>query len=160
MTSHLSLAHRAKGEEAGGEVVFDYSNRPPLVQDGKYEAVFVRHETAFVFRTGKVFLWFRIVAGEHFGVELYRPYRVKQLTGKAGPGGGFRLAPGSDLFAMLVRVLAVQRRPDRISLRALKGAVLEIRTRTVTSDHRQREAPEWLRYSVVDDVIRATTGPP
>lgn len=149
-------------EQEAGEIVCDYSARPPLVPDGKYQAVLVRHETAFVFKTAKVFLWFRIIdPGEHYGKELYRPYRVKRLIGKPGRNGSFKLAPGSDLFSMLVRVLDMGKkamRPDRISLRALKNGVLEIKTRTVTKDYQQREAVEWLRYSVVDDVTRQLTG--
>lgn len=149
-------------EPDDGEIVCDYSSRPPLVPDGKYQAVLVRHETAFVFKTAKVFLWFRIIEpGEHYGKELYRPYRVKRLIGKPGKNGSFRLAPGSDLFSMLVRVLDMSKRavrPDRISLRALRHGVLEIKTRTVTKDYQQREAVEWLRYSVVDDVTRQLTG--
>ena len=145
-----------------GEILCDYSARPPLVPDGKYQAVLVRHETAFVFKSAKVFLWFRIIEpGDHYGVELYRPYRVKHLIGKPARGGSFKLAPGSDLFSMLVRVLDMgqkSRRPDRISLRALKQGVLEIKTRTVTKDYQQKEAVEWLRYSVVADVTRQLTG--
>lgn len=83
----LRLAEARAKPEADADVLVDYSSRPPLVPDGKYQAVFIRHETAFVVRGAKVFLWFRIVEpGEYFGVELYRPYRVRHLVGKPAPG--------------------------------------------------------------------------
>jgi hypothetical protein len=58
---------------------------------------------------------------------------------------------------MLFRVLNVRHRPDRISLLGLKHSVLQVRTRTVTSDYRQEPLPENLRYSVVSDVLGKET---
>ena len=155
----LRVADAFTEPEGDPDVIVDYSSRPLLVPDGKYQAVFVRHETAFVFRAAKVFLWFRIVnPGDYFSVELYRPYRVKKLLGKPGRGGKFKLAPGSELFTMLCRVLDIKARPDRISLLGLKHCILEIKTRTVTTDYLQRDVPDWLHYSVIADVCRKLTG--
>lgn len=131
----------------------------PRIVDGDFEAVFVRHETALLFKTGKVFLWFRIVApGPHFGVEICRPYRCREIIGRPGKGGRFKLNRGSDLFKDLARLLDVARRPDRISLHDLRGPVWVIRTRTVDHDHRQRPIPEAARYSVVSEILHAAVG--
>ena len=131
----------------------------PRIPDGDYEAVFVRHETALLLKTGKVFLWFRIVTpGSHFDAEICRPYRCREIIGRPGKGGRFKLNRGSDLFKDLARLLDVARRPDRISLQDLRGSVWIIRTRTVDRDHRQRPIPEAARYSVVSEILHAAAG--
>jgi hypothetical protein len=140
-------------------VVVDYANQPPLVPDNEYQAVFVHYETAYIFRCPKVILWFKIVEpGEHFGKMVFRPYRVKAIKGKPRRGGGIVLRRGSDCFKMLCRVLDLKLRPDRISLNGLRECVLRIRTRTVTKDYAQDSLPDWLQYSVVDDILRKETG--
>jgi hypothetical protein len=130
-----------------------------LMPEGEYEAVLIRHETAKVFNCPKVFLWFRIVQpGEHFEKEIFRAYRVKLLIGKQGKQGRFKLHPRSELAMALYRLLGAKRRPDRISLHSLKNCVWRIKVRTVKSDYKQRELPEFLYYSVVEDIIAQLTG--
>jgi hypothetical protein len=141
--------------ERGGDdcIEIDYGKPRALVPDGDYRAVFLRYETKFLFQTGKVFLWFRIIEpGEHFGKELYRAYRVAVLQ-----KGRFKVKRGSDLFEMLCRVLCLRLRRDRLSLLGLKQCVLRIRTRIVKRDYRRRPLPEWLYYSVADDVLSKET---
>lgn len=141
------------------DIAIDFASRPPLVPDRQYNAVFVKHETAMVFNTGKVFVWFRLVdVGEQFGVELYRVYRVSRLLSRPGAGGRFKLKPSGDMFATLCRLLDVRARPDRISLRGLRGRVWRVRSRTVRTDNRQRVLPEWMRYSVIDDILGDAQG--
>lgn len=136
------------------DIAIDFSKRPPLIPDTTYNAVFVKHETAMVFNTSKVFLWFRVVdVGEHFATELYRAYRVSRLLSKPGAGGRFKLKPSGDMFTMLCRLLQVRARPDRISLRGLRGHVWRVKTRTVDHDHVQRPLQDWMRYSVIDDIV-------
>ena len=144
--------------EAGLDLVVDYESIPPLVPDGVYEAVYVRHSIATVFNTRKLFVWFRIVEhGDYYQHELFRAYRLK---GKKAPDkkGALNVGVRSDLYRMLVRVQDIKLRTDRLSLRSLKGVVLQIKTRTVSKDFEQRELPTWLRYSVVDDVLKKLTG--
>ena len=87
-----------------------------LLPDDKYEAVFIGHETVFVFQNPKIFLRFRITSqGEHFGKEIFRAYRVNKLVGKPSKNGKFKLRRGSDLFADISRLLDFKVRPDRIS---------------------------------------------
>ena len=102
---------------------------------------------------------FRIIEpGEHYGKLLYRAYRVKALRGKPGKNGGFKCTRHQELFKMLVRVLDLKSRPDRISLNQLRGKVLKISIRTVKQDYRQQDLPEFCWYSVVDDIISITAG--
>ncbi len=144
--------------EQAGEVAIDLSSLPPLLPEGEYRAVLTYHETAVVFSQPKVFLHFKIIdPGEAFEKMLYRAYRVKSLTGKPSKHGGFKVARGGDLCEMLCRVLDVRARPDRISVAPLRGSVLKIRLRTVTKDYRQRTVRDWLRYSVVSDIIGMET---
>lgn len=138
------------------EVVGD---APQQVPDGEYSARYLGHDTAVAFKTGKVFLRFAIAdLGPYCEIKLYRPYRVRTVVGRPGPGGKFSLNRGSDLYKDLARLLDVSRRPDRISLHSLKGRVWRIRTRTVIRDYQQRELPEVLRYSVIDQILFAETG--
>lgn len=144
---------------AQGDVAIDAAGYKPRVPDAEYSAVVVRHDTAFIFRTPKVILRFRITTlGPQCGVELFKAYRVAKLRSKPGPGGQISLRPGGDLFMDLVRLLQIRQRPDRMSLRDLKGRLWKISTRTVTTDYEQRPLPEWLQYSVVDRITEAETG--
>lgn len=148
-----------KRSDDDDDCVIDFSNRPAVVPPGEYDAIFLRHETAMIFKSPKVFFWFRIVSpGAAFELEMYRPYRVAALVSKAGRGGKFKLKAGSDLAGMLFRVNGVTRRLDRISPASLKGAVLRVRVRTVTHNHRKEPIPEALQYSVIDDVLGKETG--
>jgi hypothetical protein len=131
----------------------------PVVPDDTYDAVYTGHETGFMFRAGKVFLWFRIVSpGNQFGVEVYRAYNVRQVFRPYGKGGKFKPAARCDLVLDLYRLFEVKRRLDRFTLSDLKGKVWVIRTRSVSKDWSQRDVPEFLRYSVVSEIVEAKTG--
>lgn len=136
---------------AEGEVV----GAPPLLlPEGEYTAEFLYHETATAFRDSKLYMHFRILDfGEYFGKQLFRAYRVKGLKGAPRKSGAFKLGRRSELYLMIMRVLPRERRIDRVSLYGLKDKRLRIRVRTVTRDYRNRDLPEPLRYSVVDDVL-------
>lgn len=142
----------------------------PLVPDGFYIAVYLRHvciELREFNNAPRVFVHLRLIdPGEHYGKVLYRAYpvrAVRRTSGKPGApihNGKFTLSRRSDLMKMLCRVLYqdLKTRPDRVSLRELKNHVLRIRTRTVKKDGRQRDLPPALHYSVVDDIIEKETG--
>ena len=132
-----------------------------LVPDGHYEAVFVRHGTTLVFgKQPSVWLRFRIVTpGEYFDKELVRWYRVACLKGKPREDGGFTLRHRSLLFLELVRLSGFKQKPSRVSLSVLRGRSFEISTRKVTQSWDQHaDMPDWLHYSVVDRILRPTTG--
>lgn len=130
----------------------------PLVPDGEYVAKLIRHETANVFKTPKLFIHLELVESTHQGARVYAAYRVKRLIGQPGKNGRFVISPRSELLIQLIQIYGQHRRLDRISLRALRHCLLRVRTRTVTTDYRQRPLPEALRYSVVAELIGIEAG--
>ena len=145
--------------EDDGDAVVEHDHRP-LIPEGEYRAVYLRHEVVVLRRFGnapKVFIWLRIVdPGEAFGMELYRAYRVAKALGKRR----FTIHRDCELLLMLARVLEIKQRPDRISLSALKNMVLLIRVGTVTKAANGEARPDWLRYSTVRDILSRETGAP
>lgn len=130
----------------------------PLVPDGEYVVRFIRHETATVFKTPKLFIHLELVGPTHQGARLYAAYRVKRLIGQPGKSGRFVISSRSELLIQLARIYGRQMRMDRVSLRALRHCLLRVRTRTVTTDYRQRPLPEALRYSVVAELLDIEAG--
>jgi hypothetical protein len=128
------------------------------IPDGEYSAVLVYHHTSYIFRTPKVYLWFRIVnPGPFFETMLYRAYRVKSIKGKGKRNGGLTVGRSSDLKKDIVRLMGLKVRPERISLAELRSKQWRIRTRTVSRDYRQDALPAWERYSVVDRILFSET---
>lgn len=145
---------------ASGEAFIEHGGAGMLIPEGEYQAKFTGHDTSYVFKTPKAFLHFEIVdPGEYCGAELFRAYRVAALIDKPRQGessvrnGKFKLKARSSLFEMLCRVLDIQTRPDRISVRDLKNHVLKIKVRTVTTNYRGKPLPGFLQYSTVDEVM-------
>ena len=136
-----------------GDDDFAVEGHKPQVPDNKYLARYLGHDTAILFgaRAHKVFLRFEICEGEHQGVWLFRAYRARRVL-KSGPSGKFVLSAGGDLYRMLVRVLDVRTRPDRISLRRLRTMLLAITTETVTKDRDGLELPPGAQYSIVKTI--------
>ena len=103
----------------------------------------------------KCFLHFEITQhGEHAGIRLFRAFRVRKLNGRSGKGGKFVPHAGGDLYALLVRLLDVKLRTDRISFRPLRSMLFRIKTRTVTTNHKQEARPEQSRYSTIEAIER------
>lgn len=129
----------------------------PLVPDGEYQATYVGHRCVEVVqfkRQAKVFIDLRLFdAGEHSGQVLFRAYRVVRRIDRKR----FVVAPRSELLKMICRVLNHRARPDRISLRELKGCLLRIKTRTVKKDGNNHDLPPAMRYSVVADILGKET---
>jgi len=129
----------------------------PLVPDGRYLATYIDHdvvELAQFKKAAKVFIRLRLFdAGEHSGKVLFKAYRAKRRI----DGKRFTVGARSELLKMVCRVISHRTRPDRISLRDLKHCLLQVSTRTVAKDGKQRELPEVLRYSVIDDILGKTT---
>lgn len=143
-----------------GEAIIEADATSTLIPEGEYQAKFTGHDTTRVFNTPKVFLHFEIVEpGDHLGRKLFRAYRVSAILDKPRAGevavrdGKFKLKSRSSLFEMLCRVLDIQARTDRISLRDLKNHVFKVRVRTVSTNYKGKPLPAFLHYSVVDDVL-------
>ena len=149
LTAGLRVVEVADGFVEGPELV--------RVPDAEYLAACIRHTCVEVRQFGgapKVYLNLRLLdAGAHTDKELFRAYRVLRVIDRQR----FIMGRRSDLLKMYARVMEVpdhRQRLDRISLRALRGMLLIIRTRTIDHDSKGRELPEALRYSVVDDILR------
>lgn len=159
MNAPLKFAVLTDSAPLPEEFEVDYGRACPTIPEGIYRAVLTHHETAFVFKTPKVFMWFRLIEpGPYFDRMVYAAYRARNLKGKPSKNGGFKLSAGGHLFKMVCRILQIKRRADRLSLRDLKHRVLRVQIRTVTKDYQQRDLPEVCQYSVVQDVIGADTG--
>lgn len=127
----------------------------PLLPEEWYEAKYLGHETALVFNAAKVFMHFEIVQhGEHMGKRLFRAFRARKLIGRPRKGGKFVAHSNGELYQTLARLLDVKLRADRITFRPLRQMLFRIKTRTVRTDHKQREIPEQSRYSVIDEIER------
>jgi hypothetical protein len=127
-----------------------------LLPEGLWlEAKLTHHETSFVFRAPKVFLHFEVVEpGDHFGKRLMRPFRAKSLVKPFGHNGRFTLHARSDLLLLIVRLLDVKTRPDRVSLLDLRRMLLKVQCRTVHRNHDGLTTPESMRYSVIGQIDR------
>jgi len=158
MNAPLKLAVLTDTASLSEECEVDYGRACPTIPEGIYRAAFSHHETAFVFKTPKVFLWFRIIdPGPCFDRLVYGAYRARGLKGKPGKNGGFKLSAGGRLFKTICRILQIKRRPDRLSLRDLRHRILRVQIGTVTKDYQQQDLPEVCRYSVVKELVGADT---
>jgi len=128
----------------------------PLLPEGKWlEARFDDHSTAIIFGAHKVFWEFSIVEpGEWFEHELFRAFRVRKVIGRPAKHGKFVLSAGGEMYELLVRLLDVRQRTDRITLRPLKHMLFRVKTRTVRTNHNQRPIPEHAQYSVIESIER------
>ena len=127
----------------------------PLLPDGWFEAKYIGHETALVFNAAKVFMHFEITEhGEHMGERLFRAFRARKLVGRPSKGGKFVAHANGELYHVLARPLDVKLRADRITFRPLRSMLFRIKTRTVRTDHKQRERPAQSQYSVIEEIER------
>jgi len=146
---------QARDSDNDDDAVASVEGFRPQIPDDWYEAKYIGHETAIVFMACKCFLHFEIVQpGASMGVRLFRAFRVRKLVGRPAKGGKFVVHAGGDLFALLARLLDIKLRTDRITFRPLRSMLFRIKTRTVTTNHAQKERPEQSRYSVIADIER------
>lgn len=131
---------------------------PPQLPEGVYLVVYDHHETGYLFKSSKVFVHYRVYGGPYDGVMVYAAYPVKAIKGKPRRNGGFKLGHSQKLFREMVALRGRHDRPDRVSLRGLKHAVIRVRIRTVTHDARQRPLAPANQYSVVDAMLGIEAG--
>ena len=140
--------------ELVGAVAGDF----PLIPPGKYLVGFERIETAMMFgRQPKIILTFRVAEGEHLGVRLQAFYNARQLVGKPGLRGNFKVGRSSDYLFDFVRLHGAPSRMDRLSTRVWNG-VYTVSVRTVKRRSGGAELPECLQYSVVDQIVQKDAG--
>jgi len=133
-----------------------------LIREGNYSAVFVRCTTISLKMFGgacRLILDLRIVdPGEAFGTIICKFYRLKRLTSKPGRNGSFVVGKRAEVFLTLSRLTPHKLRPDRLSPKeVLRGHILAVKVRTVTTDYRGRPLAPALHYSVVDEIERICT---
>ena len=144
----------------GDDIEVDPAHDWALLPDGDYMATFIKQEIVSLrmFKGAtRLFAHFEIIDNPRATPSrIYGAWPISSTS----QGGKRRLSVGrrSNLYIMLCRVYGLRVRPDRISFQALRGCVLKIKTRTVKKNIRQREYPECLWYSVVDDIIGIEAG--
>jgi len=127
---------------------------PPHIKSGVYDLVFDFYETVLLLgRAPKLVLWFRIAnEGESFGTRLPRYYNVKRIIGKPRRSGDFRIGWKADFIREYVSLFGMPQRLDRIAMGGFKNHLIRGKVKTVTNDLRQRDIPEPLRYSVIQEL--------
>jgi len=139
-------------DEDKNHIVGDWD---PLVPAGKYEAMFLRHETYYFSRTFKLALHFKITgACEEHGTILKKHYNVKSINGKPGKSGNFNVGKRSYLLADYMRLFpaAIVKRTDRIAMSNFKNKLFEIEVRTVKKDYRQGKLDDLFKYSTIESI--------
>ena len=113
-----------------------------LVAPGRYSATYIGHQGMTIYRTPKVRVSFRLM--EHPYIVLDRWYRVNSYRNR------IKARASSDLVRELSAGLNRRIRPDRVPVGELKGIIVCVRVRTVTTDHRQSELHSVNHYSVIE----------
>lgn len=150
----------SESEPSTDEIEVDTAHDWALFPDGEYEACFIKQEIVNMkmFKgESRLYAHFEILNfGDTTRKKIYGAWSIKVSS----KGGKRRISAGgrSRLYIMLCRIYNYRVRPDRISFHGLRGCVLKIRTRTVKKNFQQRELPECLWYSVVDDIIGIEAG--
>lgn len=157
-TSSLRLVNEGDGN---GEID---GPKPPLIEPGSYDLIFVDHETIMLGggSVSKLVVWFRIATfGPAHGTKLPRYYNVR-LEGKPRRHGGFKVGWRSAFVRDYAAATgALPARKNRISMTALEGRDVRGIVRTVTYGwpHRKGEKsaalPPPLYYSVIDRLMLA-----
>ena len=136
------------------------SDQLTRVPEGEYVLRFDFHETKRIFKSGKIYLHFRIMnTGEHFEKPITAYYNCS-VMGKPGRGGKFRAGWKSNLMREVVGLTGeLPKRTDRLNLNQLKTMLILGEVGTVNKTSQQRDLTEPLRYSVVRELLRVHTGP-
>jgi hypothetical protein len=123
------------------------ANSEPLSFDG--------YETRILFgRASKLILWFTIITfGPYFDlVKLPRYYNVTRIIGKQQRNGRFKVGFRSDFLREYGRLFRHPTRLDRITMSPFERHIIIGRVRTVTVGHDQKKIPEFLQYSVLEEL--------
>jgi len=129
----------------------------PLLPEGTcLEARFVDYSTVYMFAAHKVVWEFQVVQpGDWFELRFFRAFRVRQIIGRPGKRGKFKLHAGGDMYQTLVRLLDYRQRADRVSLAPLRQMLFRIKLRTVRINSRQEKLADHVQYSVIESIERA-----
>ncbi len=111
-----------------------------LIPETEYEAQATGFKIVPFHQHKKIYLRLRIIAGEHFGKEVWC---VLQHYDKFSPRSYF-------YQAWVIAQQRLPRRGERLHPNHLCGHVFRIRSRTVATNERGDPIPELLRYSVAE----------
>jgi hypothetical protein len=124
-----------------------------IIPEGKYQVMYVSHETTDGSFGAKVKITFTITSfGEFFGKHIDAWYNLKEIK-KVGKGKAISLSRHSKLTGELFNALGYKERVSRLSPQALNGKLLWVNVRTVIKNSRQKSLHELQKYSVVDSII-------
>jgi hypothetical protein len=117
---------------------------PGILKPGPYTAVYEAHRGMMIFRTPKLEVQFRLL--EHPAIVLSRWYRVTTFKNRIS-------APvQSDVVREIQAVLNRRVRNDRIPLELLKGVVVSVDVKLVTTDKEQKSLASINYYNVIGRV--------
>jgi len=130
----------------------------PLIPPGEYIFRLAGYSTWLMFgRNPKLILEFTIVDSEMYGgVTLNKYYNVKKFKGRSGRNGNFVATPKSNFMRDFYRICPAYppKRLDRIPMSRLEGIDVRGKVKTVTKGYDQKEIPEPLQYSVIEEINR------
>jgi hypothetical protein len=130
----------------------------PLIPPGNYQLRFLHWQTAIMFaKAPKLILTFKVIEpGPYFdAVELPAYFNCKRLVGKAGRYGGFKVGWQSDFLLQYVQLFHRDvKRLDRTPMSEFERHIFVGKVKTVTTTSKQRERPEALQYSVVQELVK------
>jgi hypothetical protein len=128
-------------------------NNLVLMPEGRYQVMYISHETTNGSFGAKVKITFTITSNcEFFGKHIDAWYNLKAIK-KIGKGKAISVSRHSKLTGELLNALGYKERVKRLSPLALKGKLLWVNVRTVIKNSRQKALHELQRYSVVDSII-------
>lgn len=133
----------------------------PKIKAGTYRLKFDYFETATMYNHPKLVLHFTITDyGDAFEVPLQRFYNVANLKGKPQRNGRFKVTKGGDFLLEYLTLFPVNipSRLDRINMEIFKGKTIVGKVKTVKKNNRQRDLPEVMQYSVIEQLTGIDTG--
>jgi len=125
----------------------------PLIDEGDYDAVYIRDEEAFVFGTKKLFLYFKIITpGPQMGVEIYMPFNMNYKG---------LIAAGSKYYRCwcLANNWQQPSRNAKMSPNIFKNKFFRVRIRNVKAGFDKTEMPQHLFYSIIDSILSSENEP-
>lgn len=141
---------------APAEVFAEFAGEAPaLVPPGIYELRFDYHQTAVMFgRAPKLVLWFTIITpGPYFdSVRIPRFYNITRIIGRPARNGRFKVGFKSSFTREYFRMFSAAKRLDRIAMSPFSQHIILGRARTVTRGSDQKDIPDQLQYSVLDEL--------
>jgi hypothetical protein len=132
--------------------LFDAEEYRPLIPNGDYIAQCFKYETApYLGKQMKIYLWFRIVEGEHADKEIYMACNL--------PDENKKLSPEHKYYKVWQFVNgSPPSRGTKLSPRLFKNKIFKIKTQTVKRPFGDGVMSESHNYSKVGEIIEVHAG--